>query len=363
MSRQSSLLGPVVLTAAVVVAAVVGITLLSSLYTVDEREVAVVVEFGEPIVSRTEPGLYWKTPFIQEVRRLPSTLQFYRTGPGDKLEDLPTADGLKIDVSAFAVWKITDPLGFVQNLRTVEAAEERIVRARVKSEIRDVVTSVALAEVVRSSNRELTYNFGVQTPAEPGASGAVVPGEEGGAALGDVMDISLGREKIIATIRQRLRENLAREEGDDLGVEIVDVGISNIEFVPAVRQASFARFRTELESYAIAFRTAGERRKQEILNKTNAEVERIEGDGERQSKEIRGQVDARNIREFAAAITETGDFYSFQKKLDLYREALKGDTRLILTTDSELLGMLKELEPADAAPDTGSAVADAPAEE
>ena len=359
MSRSNSAAAPAVWAAILVVAAIALFTLSSSVYSVDEREVAVIVEFGEPIVGRTEPGLYWKTPFIQEVRRLPSTLQFYRTGPGDKLEDLPTADGLKIDVSAFAVWKITDPLGFVKNLRTIEAAEERIVRARVKSEIRDVVTGVELAEVVRSSNRELAYTFGgreaegVETP---------VDGEEGPTALGEVTDISLGREKIIATIRRRLQENLAANEGD-LGVEIVDVGISNIEFVPRVRQASFARFRTELESYAIAFRTAGERRKQEILNKTNAEVQRIEGDGERQSKEIRGEVDARNIREFAAAIEETGDFYAFQKKLELYRASLGGDTRLILTTDSELLGMLKQLEPAGPAPNTGPAVAEASNEE
>ncbi len=354
MSRSNPLFAPAMWIAMAVVVAIALLTLSSSLYAVDEREVVVVVEFGEPIVGRTEPGLYWKTPFIQEVRRLPSTLQFYRTGPGDKLEDLPTADGLKIDVSAFAVWKITDPLGFVKNLRTVEAAEERIVRARVKSEIRDVVTGVDLAEVVRSTNRELAYTFGGRSDAEAGP----VPGEEGTAALGEVTDISKGREQIIATIRQRLRENLAAQEGGDLGVEIVDVGISNIEFVPAVREASFARFRTELESYAIAFRTAGELRKQEILNATNAEVERIEGDGERKSKEIRGKVDARNIKVFAAAITETGDFYSFQKKLDLYRTALKGDTRLILTTDSDLLGMLKELEPAGPPTESPSAVAE-----
>ena len=358
MSRPGLIRNPALWSVLAVVAAIAVGGLWGSLYSVDEREVAVVVEFGEPIVGRTEPGLYFKTPFIQEVRRLPSTLQFYRTGPGDKLEDLPTADGLKIDVSAFAVWKITEPLGFVKNLRTVGAAEERIVRARVKSEIRDVVTSVDLAEVVRSSNRELTYNFGGQSGA---GAGVEATGEDGTAALGEVTDISQGREKIIAVIRQRLKENLAKEEGGDLGVEIVDVGISNIEFVPAVREASFARFRTELESYAIAFRTAGERRKQEILNKTNAEVERIVGDGERQSKEIRGTVDARNIREFAEAITEVGEFYSFQKKLDLYRTALRGDTRLILTTDSDLLGLLKELEPADPAPAGASAaVADAP---
>ena len=355
MTRRRSKLSAALLAALTAVVAAGLVVLSQSAFTVDEREVAVVVEFGDPVRGIEKPGLYWKKPFLQEVRRFPSTWQFYRTGPGDKLEDLPTADARKIDVSAYAVWRITEPLGFLKNLVTVEAAEERVVRARVKSEIRDVVTGVDLAEVVRSSNRKLTYNFG-----GPSAGATAENGAAGEASLGEITDISLGREKIIAAIRERLREKLDTAEGAELGVEIKDVGISNIEFVPAVREASFARFRAELESYAIAFRTAGERRKQEILNATNAEVERIEGDGERQSKQLRGEVDARNIREFAAAIGETGDFYTFQKTLELYRTALRGDTRLILTTDSDLLRMLKGVEPAPvAAPETpGVAAAD-----
>ena len=329
--------------AALVVAAVVA---FGSVYTVDERELAVVVEFGEPIVSRTEPGLYFKLPIVQEVRRLPATLQFYKTGPGDKLEDLPTADARKIEVSAYAIWRITDPLQFVKVLRTVENAEERVVRARVKSEIRNVVTAENLAEVVRSTNRELTYNFGRQAAAAEEAPAAVVEGE---AALGEVTTIQIGREKLIERIKRQVIARLNGTEGDetlDRGVELVDVGISNIEFVPQVRKASFERFRTELESYATDYRTTGDRRKQEILNAANADKERIEGEGERQSKEIRGEIDARNIREFAAAIRQTGDFYQFQRTLDLYRTALAGQTRLVLTTDSDLLGLLKNLGPA-----------------
>ena len=353
---------PVVLgivAAALVVGVVVG---LGCFYTVDEREHAVVVEFGEPVAARSEPGLYFKVPVIQEVRRLPKTLQFYRTGAGDKLEDLPTADARKIEVSAFAIWRITDPMQFVKVLRTVENAEERVVRARVKSEIRNVVTAENLAEVVRSTNRELTYNFGRQAAADAKEAGVEEPVADGEAALGEVTDIRVGREQLIERIK---RQTIARLSGDDdedaldRGVELIDVGISNIEFVPQVRKASFARFRTELESYATAYRTAGERRRQEILNATNAEAARIEGEGERLSKQVRGEVDARNIREFAAAIRETGDFYAFQKTLEVYREALTGDTRLILTTDSDLLGLLKDLTPAGEAATSSAEVAEA----
>lgn len=351
---------PAALAAFVAFLVVAAVVAFGCVYTVDEREHAVLVEFGEPIIARSKPGLYFKIPVIQEVRRLPKTLQFYRTGPGDKLEDLPTADARKIEVSAFAIWRITDPMQFVKVLRTVENAEERVVRARVKSEIRNVVTAENLAEVVRSSNRELTYNFGQQAAADAREAGVEEPVAEGEAALGEVTDIRVGREQLIERIRRQVIARLSGDESEDAldrGVELIDVGISNIEFVPQVRAASFARFRTELESYATAYRTAGERRRQEILNAVNAEAERIKGEGERRSKELRGEVDARNIKEFAAAIRETGDFYAFQKTLDVYREALKGDTRLILTTDSELLGLLKTLGPAAEAGPTSPGVA------
>ena len=342
VSRSSILLA--LAAAVLVVLLFVG---LGSIYTVNEREVAVVLEFGEPVASRTEPGLYYKIPFVQEVRRLPATLQYYRTGEADKLEDLPTADGKKIEVSAYAIWRITDPMQFVRVLRTVENAEDRIIRARVRSEIRNVITQYDLAEAVRSTNRELTYSFGATD--ESGDADEI----EAAVPLGEVSDISLGRRELVDQIRRQVIARLnAGDDGLKRGVELVDVGISNIEFVPSVQAAAFLRFRTQLESYAAGYRNAGEQRKQEILNATNAEVEKILGEGEQRSKEIRGEVDARNIREFAAAINETGDFYNFQKTLEVYQSALGGGTKLILTTDSDLLGLLKALPPADPAPDT-----------
>ena len=354
VTRSSILLA--VLAALLVAGLMVG---LGCIYTVNERELAVVVEFGEPVEGVTEPGLNYKLPFVQEVRRLPKTLQYYRTGEADKIEDLPTYDGKKIEVSAYAIWRITDPIQFVKVLRTVENAQGGIIADQVRSNIREVITSYDLAEAVRSTERELTYTFG--TTDKPRAGDEEVMEEA--VPLGEVSDISLGREALVKEINRRVVAALnSGENGLDRGVELVDVGISNIEFVPSVQDAAFKRFRTQLESYAAGYRNAGEQRKQEILNATEAEVQKILGEGERQSKEIRGEVDARNIREFAAAIRETGDFYNFQKTLDVYQSAFGRDTRLILTTDSDLLGLLKKLPPADAVPPSDTGVAAAGAE-
>ena len=133
----------------------------SILYTVSERELAVLLQFGQPVASRTQPGLYFKLPMVQEVMRLPKTLQVWHgTSHDEKLVDVPTADGKKVEVTVWAVWKITDPAQFVRTLRTVPNAESR-VKEFVRSTARDTITTNNLAEIVRSTNRKMTYTLGL----------------------------------------------------------------------------------------------------------------------------------------------------------------------------------------------------------
>lgn len=320
----------------------------SVVYTVDEREWAVVLQFGEPVSESDEPGLYTKVPLIQEVARLPKTKQFW-SGERDVLYDLPTADGKKIEVTPYAVWRITEPAKFLRVLRTTENAESR-VKTFVRGAIRDAITSYNLAQVVRSTNRELTYTFATFSPR--GQTGRPVAAEEDAvesiAAPEALEEINVGRERIIEEVKKAIQRDLARaresSEENGRGIELVDVGISRIEFVPIVQQAAFERQRAFMQSIAAKYTADGERTKQEILNRTNAEVERITGEGSRQSNTLRGQVEAEIIENYAAAIRETGEFYNFVRTLEAYTEALGGDTRLILTTDSQLLQLLKGLD-------------------
>lgn len=332
----------------------------SMLFTVNERELAVVLRFGEPVASYTEPGLHVKSPIIDEVRRLPKSLQFWNAAGGEILVDLPTADGKKIEVTPWAIWRITDPIRFVEILRTVENAEAR-VQTFVRGEMRDVITSNALAEVVRSSNRELTYTFQVEpelsgaTPQEGGqmdqsAAEKVEESQDAPEKLmlpqpGTTDKIRVGREKIVAKIKQVVQQRLANTEKGERGgrgLEVVDVGIARIDFVPVVQEAAFDRLIAFMESIAALYTNEGERRKQEILNRTEAEVQKILGEGKQEANTVRGQVEAEIIEAYAKAITQTGDFYNFVRTLEVYQQALKGNTRLILTTDSSLLKLLKE---------------------
>jgi membrane protease subunit HflC len=331
-------------------------------YTVSERELAVLLQFGQPVASRTEPGLYFKLPFIQEVLRLPKTLQVWHgTRQSDKLVDVPTADGKKVEVTVWAVWKITDPVQFVATLRTVSNAESR-VKEFVRSMARDTITTHNLAEIVRSTNRKMTYTLGLppeMIAAAAGASGPgrALPAKELEQAIPDFVvppeareSVSQGRLKIMDQIKQDAQHALAQDgnkagQSRGRGIELVDVGLSRIEFVPQVREAAFDRAVSLMEAIATKTTSEGEQRKKEIINKTGAEVQKIEGEGKQEANILKGKADAEIIDSYAKAIRETGEFYNFIRTLEVYKEALKGETRLILTTDSALLRLIKNLEP------------------
>jgi len=315
------------------------------IFTVSERELAVVLQFGKVVKSVEEPGLYFKIPMVQQVRRLPRTRQFWKNRPNDILVDLPTKDGKKIEISIWAIWRINDAEQFVKVMRTVDNAEQQ-VRQRVRAGIRDVITSYNLSEVVRSTDRELTYSFGLEDL--PDDSGDAELPSTDLSQVGEQAEIRIGREKIMEEIRLRIEKQIAAGSDDDnatdRGIELVDVGISNIGFVESVRRAAFDRLRAFMEAIAARYRNEGEQRKQEIINEANAEAEKIRGEGEEQSKRIRGEVEAEIIESYATAIKATGDFYNFQRTLEVYENALGSDTRMILTTDSDLLRMLKAVE-------------------
>ncbi len=344
----------VTLSSLAVVALVAIVVVSSTLFTVNERELVVVLQFGQPVASYDEPGLKWKVPFVQEVRRLPKTLQFWAGTGASVLVDLPTADGKKIEVTAWAIWRITDPQRFVEVLRTVDNAELRVATF-VRSEMRDVVTGNDLVEVVRSTDRPLSYTFQVEKPLGPTAEDR--PGaEEPPAAIpatpqpGATAKVRVGREKIVGeikrTVLRRLRESKGEGEGEaGRGIELVDVGIARIDFVPTVQEAAFDRLIAFMESIASRYTNEGQQRKQEILNQTEAEVQKILGEGKREANEIRGNVEAEIIQNYATAIQETGEFYNFVRTLDAYKEALGSRTRLVLTTDSDLFGLLKTITP------------------
>jgi membrane protease subunit HflC len=350
MDRVFAIVTPVTL-----IVVLVWFLLGNALFTVDEREHVVVLQFGEPVAGYSEPGLRWKVPFIQEIRRFPKTYQFWLGDGPEVLVDVPTADGKKIEVTAWAIWRITDPIRFLQELRTVANAELRI-KEFVRSHLRDVITANSLVDVVRSSERKLTYTLQVERidlelpseaeapPGEREIPARTLPAEQ----PGPQERVRLGREKLVARAKETVQRSLRQgPRGEEIrrGIELVDMGIARIDFVPTVQEAAFQRLIAFLESVAAFYVNEGERRKQEILNLTNYEVEKILGEGKREANRIRGEVEAEIIQMYSDALREMGEFYDFARTLEMYKKSLGPNTRLVLSTDAEIFHFLRQMPP------------------
>ena len=146
---------------------------------------------------------------------------------------------------------------------------------------------------------------------------------------------------------------MASGTGDDdgnRGIELIDVGISQIEFVESVRVKTFDRWIAERKAISAKFTNEGEELKDQIINEAEAEVQKIEGEGQKKANQIKGKVDALVIRKYADAIKEAGEFYTFVRTLEAYKASINKDTRLILTTDSDFLRLLKGLDPVSSGP-------------
>ena len=335
------------------------IVLPQTVFTVDERQLAVVVRFGDPVAAygAEDTGLHFKTPFIDKVRYLPRTYQFWTGAEGEILENLPTADGNKLEITPWAIWRITNPEQFVGSLVTVEAGERR-VKEYVRSTVRDEITRNDLSEVVRSdTQRVLKYPIQAALPAitdEP--DNTVIEGDgvskQSSGEGRQAERITIGRRKIVESINRAVAKRILQADDKDdevnFGIELVDLGIAKVDFVDIVREAAFDRLISFWESIAARYTNEGERFKKEIVNRSNAEVQRIEGEGKEEANTIKGDVDAEIIGKYAVAIEETGEFYNFIRMLEAYEMALGANTRLVLTTDSDLFRLLKEVNPSAA---------------
>ena len=306
--------------ALIVAAIVVFIVLANSLYVVNEPEQVIVTQFGEPIGDPiTEPGLKFKTPFIQRVHRFDRRFLEWN---GDANE-LPTRDKRFIWVDTYARWRITDPLLFFQRLRDENGAQSRLDDI-LDGETRNAIANHDLVEVIRSTNREpVETNLTIeeQTVLE---------------------DIETGRLTIQDMI---LEASQARTE--DLGIEILDVRFQRINYVEEVRQRVYERMISERQRIADRFRSEGQGEAQRIRGERDRDLKEIESEAYRTAQTIIGEADAEAARIFAGAYDrsqQTRDFYEFLKTMETFQNTIDQKTSLILSTDGDFTRFLTSPE-------------------
>jgi len=289
------------------------------MFVIDETEQVVLTQFGKLVGEpKTAPGLYFKIPFIQNANYFPKNLQEWDGDPGQ----IPTLDKTFIWVDTFARWKVVDPLKFFQTVNNVTGALGRLDDI-IDPAVRNMITSYALIESVRRTNRELdTFELGVD--------------QEKTKDKRQLGTVKIGREKITKRIMEQAQPKLAK-----FGIELVDVKIKRINYVEQVQKSVFGRMVAERQQIAEKFRSEGKGEARKIEGETEREMKRITSEAYKTSQEIKGKADATATKLYADAYGLDPDFYSFVKTLDIYRETLDEETSLILSTDAEFFKYLK----------------------
>lgn len=300
-----------------------GIVASGALYTVDETERVIITQFGKPVGEIiNEAGLKVKVPFIQTVNRIEKRILVW----DGAANDMPTKDKLYITVDTFGRWRIKDPLQYFLRLRDERSAQSRLEDI-LGSETRNAVARHELIEIIRTSKDR---------------SPEVDP------MLADVdisilLPITKGRKRIEADIFDAASGKL-----EEFGIELLDIRFKRINYNESVRQKIYARMISERDQIAERFRSEGAGEAARINGNKERELQKIVSEAYRTIQTIQGDADAEATDIYARSYNQSAaaaDLYMFTKTLETYRSVIDSDTTLILSTDSDLMSLLKSMNP------------------
>ena len=300
-----------------------GIVASGALYTVDETERVIITQFGKPVGEIiNEAGLKVKVPFIQTVNRIEKRILVWDGAANDML----TKDKLYITVDTFGRWRIKDPLQYFLRLRDERSAQSRLEDI-LGSETRNAVARHELIEIIRTSKDR---------------SPEVDP------MLADVdisilLPITKGRKRIEADIFDAASGKL-----EEFGIELLDIRFKRINYNESVRQKIYARMISERDQIAERFRSEGAGEAARINGNKERELQKIVSEAYRTIQTIQGDADAEATDIYARSYNQSAaaaDLYMFTKTLETYRSVIDSDTTLILSTDSDLMSLLKSMNP------------------
>jgi membrane protease subunit HflC len=274
------------------VAALLIFTIMSALFTVNQTQQALVLQFGEPKRIIQDPGLAIKMPFIQDVeyyeKRVLSLI------PQDA-EEVILADQKRILVDAFARFRIANPLLFYQTVRNEFGARARL-ESIIDSSVRRVLGSETLASILTGKRNDINNN-----------------------------------------IRDEVEQSVT-----SLGIEIIDVRLRRADYPESTSQNIFNRMKSEREREAKEFRATGEEEAQKI--RADAEKTRtvIVAEAAREAQENRGRGDSEAIDIYAESFGQDPEFFSFYRSMEAYRKSIgESQTSMVLAPDSEFFKFFK----------------------
>lgn len=273
----------------VIIAAVV--VLSQAFFTVDQTEYALVVELGKPVKAVTEPGLNFKTPFVQTVLYFDNRRLIYDARPSVII----TRDKKNLVVDNYARWRIIDPLQYYQNVRNEAGAQARI------------------DDIIFSNLRE-----------------------------------ELGKRdliEIVAKSRASLMESVTKKTNEAVkgyGIEVLDVKIKRADLPPENEIAVFERMRAEREREAKKYRSEGEEKALVIRAVADKDKTILLSDANRKSQVLKGEADAVATRLYADAYTQDPQFFYFLKTMEAYKKTFNEKDSLVISPDSEFFRYMKK---------------------
>jgi len=268
-----------------VLAAVVLVTAYSTLFTVPQTRLALVVRLGNPLRVETQAGLHFKAPLLDTVIYVDKRILDLETPPQQVL----ASDSKPLIVDAFARYRVHDALKFYQTLGSTEGANMRL-SPLLDSAVRRVLGQVSLIQVVRDQ-----------------------------------------REQLMGIVRDQLNT-----EAQEFGIDVIDVRIRRADLPEQNSQAVYKRMQTEREREAQEFRSQGTQKAQEIRARADRDATVIVAEATSKGEQMRGAGDAERNRIFAEAFNQDPDFFAFYRTMQAYDASLKqGDTRLVIRPDSD----------------------------
>ncbi len=268
----------------------------SSLFIVDEREKALVLQFGQIRDVKQEPGLAFKIPLIQEVVRYDDRILSLDTPP---IEITPS-DDRRLVVDAFARYRISDVVRFRQAVGVggLRAAEDRLASI-LNTEIRGVLGSAGVtSNTILSADR--------------------------------------------STLMERIRAQ-SQTRALALGLDVVDVRLKQTNLPEQNLDSTFARMRAEREREAADEIARGEEAAQRVRAQADRTVVEVVSEARRESEIVRGEADAQRNAIFAEAFGADEDFFKFYRSLSAYEKALQGsNSSMVITPDSQFFEFLKD---------------------
>jgi membrane protease subunit HflC len=278
-----------------ITALILGLLILfafSTIIIVDETEQIVILQFGKPIRTITEPGLNWKFPApFQTSDTFEKRLLEYDVPP----EEILSRDKKSLIIDNYVRWKITNPLLFLKTVKAVPTAKTRLDDI-VYSELRQELGNHDMVEII-TENRELIMN-----------------------------------KVTIAS----------NEETSKFGIEIIDVRIRRVDLPQENESSIYARMEAERKRQANKFRSEGEEEAQKIRAATDRDKTVILAEAYKQAQKIRGEGEAVALDIYATAFSKDPSFYEFQKTLETYEKIIDQKTTLVLPADSKLFKTLAQ---------------------